>query len=86
MIYKRIAVLFLFSIAFHANPVVKAEDVNDSGVVGTTADYESDRTGEISPKCASVLLAAGTGLGATLSYTLTPMALCSVGFCRCCSR
>lgn len=35
----------------------------------------------ISAKCASVLVVAGTTLGAGATYVLTPVAICAAGFC-----
>jgi hypothetical protein len=60
------------------NSVVKADTagIDDSG-----SDETFQEEVGISPKCAAVLLAAGTSLGAGLDYTLTPVALCSAGFC-----
>ena len=36
---------------------------------------------QMSPKCAAVLITAGTALGAGAAYAFTPAAICSVGFC-----
>jgi len=35
----------------------------------------------IAPRCAAVVLAGGTAMGAGVAYALAPAALCSVGFC-----
>mmetsp|Transcript_4763 Transcript_4763/g.7245 ORF Transcript_4763/g.7245 Transcript_4763/m.7245 type:complete len:222 (-) Transcript_4763:149-814(-) len=76
---KRIVIIFLILVALKTNLIDSSSNVK-ADADGTT-DFKSEVTEEMSPKCAAVLLAASTSLGATLSYTLTPMALCSAGFC-----
>eukprot|EP00550_Attheya_septentrionalis_P012353 CAMPEP_0198303952 /NCGR_PEP_ID=MMETSP1449-20131203/57151_1 /TAXON_ID=420275 /ORGANISM="Attheya septentrionalis, Strain CCMP2084" /LENGTH=218 /DNA_ID=CAMNT_0044006459 /DNA_START=104 /DNA_END=760 /DNA_ORIENTATION=- len=42
---------------------------------------EADDGVVVSAKCAAVILASTTTLGAGVAYTLTPAALCTAGFC-----
>ena len=44
-------------------------------------EAKADDTINVSSKCAAVLLASGTTLGAGVTYALTPAALCTAGFC-----
>mmetsp|Transcript_26986 Transcript_26986/g.31883 ORF Transcript_26986/g.31883 Transcript_26986/m.31883 type:complete len:264 (+) Transcript_26986:136-927(+) len=43
-------------------------------------DLETDDV-TVSDKCAAVLLVSGSAIGAGLAYAITPVALCSAGFC-----
>jgi hypothetical protein len=52
-----------------------------TAVVCLAHDEDAEEEVKISAKCAAVLIAAGTTLGAGSAYLLTPAALCSAGFC-----
>ena len=67
---------FLFS-TFAALCIVTSHEANGS----ETCSPQEDQDITISTKCASVLIVAGTTLGAGLTYALTPVAICAAGFC-----
>jgi hypothetical protein len=52
-----------------------------TAVVCLAHDEDAEVEVKISAKCAAVLIATGTTLGASTAYFLTPAALCSAGFC-----
>lgn len=54
---------------------------NGSFTRRTTQKEGEEDTINISPKCAAVLVTAGTGGGGALAYALAPAALCKAGFC-----
>lgn len=47
----------------------------------TNAQPQPDEDVKISPKCAAVLIAMGTSVGAVVTYAAAPAALCTAGFC-----
>jgi hypothetical protein len=69
--------LFLFS-TFAALCMATCRGTDDP-ITCISPDENEDIT--ISAKCASVLVVAGTTLGAGATYVLTPVAICAAGFC-----
>jgi hypothetical protein len=64
-----------------SNDINNKININDND---NNKDASTELTVVVSPKCAAVLLVAGTTLGAgvaSVAVTLTPAALCASGFC-----